>query len=221
MIASILDDILGKISRAAQEDGRDADAVELIAVSKKQPDDRIQSALDAGIRVFGENRVQEAQQRWQERRAHYSDLKLHLIGPLQTNKTAEAVALFDVIETVDREKLAASLAKEMQKQNRFLDCFIQVNTGLEDQKSGIAPDQLHDFLKLCQDTYGLNVVGLMCIPPIDEEPAMHFALLKKLAAEQGLSQLSMGMSGDYETAIKFGATQVRVGSSLFGERPAA
>ena len=192
--------------------------VELIAVSKQQPDERIDAALEAGQRVFGENRVQEAMGRWVHRRAHYPDVMLHLIGPLQTNKAADAVALFDVIEVLDREKLASALAKEMQHQNRHLPCLVQVNTGEEDQKSGIFPNEAVAFAHHCRDHYGLNITGMMCIPPADEEPAMHFALLAKLAKEAGLTTLSMGMSGDYLEAIKFGATSVRVGSAIFGER---
>jgi len=192
--------------------------VELIAVSKQQPDDRIDAALEAGQRVFGENRVQEAMGRWVHRRADYPDVMLHLIGPLQTNKAADAVALFDVIEVLDREKLASALAKEMQRQNRHLPCLVQVNTGEEDQKSGIFPNEAVAFVHHCRDHYGLNITGMMCIPPADEEPAMHFALLTKLAKEAGLTTLSMGMSGDYLEAIMFGATSVRVGSAIFGER---
>ncbi len=192
--------------------------VELIAVSKQQPDDRIDAALEAGQRVFGENRVQEAMGRWVHRRADYPNVMLHLIGPLQTNKAADAVALFDVIEVLDREKLASALAKEMQRQNRHLPCLVQINTGEEDQKSGIFPNEAVAFAHHCRDHYGLNITGMMCIPPADEEPAMHFALLAKLAKEAGLTTLSMGMSGDYLEAIKFGATSVRVGSAIFGER---
>ena len=211
--------IRGQMATAAEMDGRKPDDVTLIAVSKKQPDERIDAALAAGQRVFGENRVQEAQMRWQDRRAQYPDLRLHLIGPLQTNKAGDAVALFDVIETLDREKLAVILAKEMEKQGVMLECLVQVNTGDESQKAGITPEEAVAFAAHCQHDLGLNITGLMCIPPIDEEPAMHFALLKKLANQAGLATLSMGMSGDYETAIRFGATQVRVGSSIFGERP--
>jgi pyridoxal phosphate enzyme (YggS family) len=218
MIATSLEDILNNIKRAATEDGRRPEDVTLIAVSKKQAEDRIEEALAAGIRVFGENRVQEAQSRWNARRATCADLKLHLIGPLQTNKAEDAVALFDVIESLDREKLAASLAKAMQKLGVSRECLIQVNTGEEEQKAGISPVDAITFSHYCRDHYGLNITGMMCIPPADEEPAMHFALLKKLAVEAGLPRLSMGMSGDYETAIKFGATQVRIGSSLLGER---
>ena len=190
----------------------------LVAVSKRQPDDRIEAALAAGHRVFGENRVQEAQERWTSRRDLYPDLKLHLIGPLQTNKSADAVALFDVIEVVDRPKLARSLSLEMARQGRHLPCYVQVNTGEEDQKSGIWPEEADDFITFCRDDCGLDIVGLMCIPPVDEEPAMHFALLRSIAERNGLSGLSMGMSGDYEEAIRFGATSVRVGSAIFGSR---
>ena len=192
--------------------------VTLVAVSKRQPDNKIDAALAAGQRVFGENRVQEASQRWTGRRKAYSDLTLHLIGPLQTNKAAEAVALFDVIEIVDREKLARALAKEMTRQNRFLPCYIQVNTGEEPQKSGILPDQLEGFTQFCRDQLTLPIIGLMCIPPVDEEAAMHFALLNTMAQRLNLPKLSMGMSGDYVEAIGFGATSVRVGSAIFSVR---
>lgn len=192
--------------------------VTLVAVSKRQPDAKIDAALAAGQRVFGENRMQEATIRWATRRAQYADLKLHLIGSLQTNKVAEAVALFDVIEVVDRQKLARALATEMTRQNRHLHCFIQVNTGEEPQKSGILPDQLDDFFVFCQDDLGLSVQGLMCIPPVDEDAAMHFALLNSMAKRLNLSKLSMGMSSDYLEAIGFGATSVRVGSAIFGAR---
>jgi len=220
-IASLIDQIRLGIEQATLDTDRNADDVTLIAVSKKQPDDRIDAALEAGLRVFGENRVQEAQMRWTERRKDYPDLRLHLIGPLQTNKTGVAVALFDVIETLDREKLAVSLAREMQKQNLERECLIQVNTGDEDQKAGITPQEAVAFSRHCRQTHGLNITGMMCIPPVDEEPVMHFALLKTLAAEAGLDVLSMGMSGDYPTAIRLGATHIRVGSSLFGARPMA
>lgn len=192
--------------------------ITLVAVSKRQPDDRIDAALDAGHRCFGENRVQEAQMRWTARRAAYPDLTLHLIGALQTNKAADAVALFDVIEVVDRPKLARALSVEMDRQNRQLACYIQVNTGDEPQKSGISPADVDAFISQCRDEFGLTIVGLMCIPPADEEPAMHFALLATIAKRNGLEKLSMGMSGDYEDAIGFGATSVRVGSAIFGAR---
>ena len=217
-ISAALEDIQAKIKQAAEDDGRLKTDVTLIAVSKKQPDERIDEALSCGIRVFGENRVQEAQMRWTDRKIQFPDLKLHLIGPLQTNKAEDAVQLFDVIESLDREKLASVLAKAMKKHGLNRECFIQVNTGDEDQKSGILPQDAVAFAQHCMNDHGLNITGMMCIPPVDEEPAMHFALLKKLAAEAGLPKLSMGMSGDYETAIRFGATQVRVGSSLFGAR---
>ena len=190
----------------------------LVAVSKRQPDGRIEAALMAGHRVFGENRVQEAQRRWAERRDRYTDLKLHLIGPLQTNKAADAVALFDVIEVVDRPKLARGLSNEMARQGRHLSCYVQVNTGEEDQKSGILPDEADSFIGFCREECGLDIAGLMCIPPVDEEPAMHFALLRTIAERNGLPGLSMGMSGDYEEAVRFGATSVRVGSAIFGSR---
>ena len=190
----------------------------LVAVSKRQLDERIEAALVAGHRVFGENRVQEAQERWAERRDSYPDLKLHLIGPLQTNKAADAVALFDVIEVVDRPKLARSLSAEMARQGRHLPCYVQVNTGEEDQKSGILPDEADSFIGFCREECGLDIAGLMCIPPVDEEPAMHFALLRTIAERNGLPGLSMGMSGDYEEAVRFGATSVRVGSAIFGSR---
>jgi len=208
--------ILDRIAKAAAASGR-APAM-LTAVSKLQPDDRVEAMLAAGQRVFGENRVQEAQARWSERRARYADLQLRLIGPLQSNKAADAVALFDVIESLDRHKLAAALADEAQKQGRSPEILIQVNTGEEPQKAGVAPLEADAFIKAARETYGLPITGLMCIPPADEEPAMHFALLAKIAARNGLPILSMGMSDDFETAIRFGATHVRVGSALFGTR---
>ena len=192
--------------------------VTLVAVSKRQPDARIEAALAAGQRVYGENRVQEAQTRWAHRRNYHNDLRLHLIGRLQTNKAADAVALFDVIEVVDRPKLAKALGKEMIRQNRQLECYVQVNTGEEAQKSGIAPDDADDFIAYCRDEVGLNVTGLMCIPPVEEEAAMHFALLNIIAKRNGLAKLSMGMSDDFEDAIAFGASAVRVGSAIFGAR---
>jgi PLP dependent protein len=213
-------EIMGRIKQAAQAVSRPADSVTLVAVSKVQPEDRIDGALDAGLRVFGENRVQEAQGRWAARRAIYPDLKLHLIGPLQSNKAEDAIALFDVIETVDRPKLVETLAKLAGAGNKLPKLLIQVNTGEEEQKAGVAPRDLPALLDLCI-ARSLPIEGLMCIPPEDEEPAMHFALLAKLAQRHGLGVLSMGMSGDFETAIKFGATHVRVGSALFGTRVSA
>lgn len=217
-IKSNSDAIRARIDLVAQHAGRDPAAIRLMGVSKVQPAERIQAALAIGLRLYGENRVQEAQDRWGPLRPQYPDLELHLIGPLQTNKAKDAVALFDVIQTVDREKLARKLADEMKKQNRHLPCFIQVNTGAEPQKAGILPDDLAAFHAFCRDECGLDIVGLMCIPPADEPPALHFALLKKLAAREGLDELSMGMSDDFDKAVPLGATIVRVGSALFGDR---
>ena len=193
-------------------------AVELVAVSKTFGPEAVLELIEAGQRHFGENRVQEAQGKWPGLKAAHSDIVLHLIGPLQTNKAADAVALFDVIESVDREKLAKVLASEMEKQNRRLPCFVQVNIGGEDQKAGVAVADAVDFVALCRDQYGLDIVGLMCIPPLDAPPGPYFAQLAVLARQAGVAQLSMGMSGDFETAILMGATQVRVGSALFGAR---
>jgi pyridoxal phosphate enzyme (YggS family) len=208
-------DVVARIARAAQAAGRAADEVTLVAVSKTQPWGAVAPVLAAGQTVFGENRVQEAQERWSERRA---EVILHLIGPLQTNKTADAVAFFDVIETLDREKLARFLADEIQKQGRSPRLYVQVNTGEEPQKAGVLPAEADAFIALCRETYGLHPEGLMCIPPADEPAGPHFALLGKIAARHGLSKLSMGMSEDFETAIAFGATSVRVGSAVFGKR---
>ncbi|OYU78399.1 MAG: YggS family pyridoxal phosphate-dependent enzyme [Alphaproteobacteria bacterium PA3] len=210
-------EIADRIKQAAQAVGRPADSVTLVAVSKVQPEDRIDAALAEGLRVYGENRVQEAQGRWAARRAIYPELKLHLIGPLQSNKAEDAVNLFDVIETVDRPKLVETLAKLAGAGHKLPKLLVQVNTGEEEQKAGVAPRDLPALLDLCA-AHQLPIEGLMCIPPEDEEPAMHFALLAKLGQRHGLGMLSMGMSGDFETAIKFGATHVRVGSALFGER---
>ncbi len=210
-------DILARIAAAAKAAHRDASAVTLVAVSKLQPDDRIDAALAAGQRVFGENRVQEAQARWSARRAT-GNLELRLIGPLQSNKAEDAVALFDAIDTLDRPKLAAALAEAVQRLGRAPEILVQVNTGEEPQKAGISPVDADAFIRAAREDYGLPVRGLMCIPPVDEAPAMHFALLAKIAARNGLTELSMGMSEDFETAVRFGATQIRVGSALFGER---
>jgi pyridoxal phosphate enzyme (YggS family) len=207
-----------RIGEAARSAGRDPAAVTLVAVSKTHGADRVRELLVAGQRVFGENRVQEAEEKFPALKAEYPDLQLHLIGPLQTNKAREAVALFDVIESVDRERLAATLAKEMERANRRPECFIQVNTGEEPQKAGIMPAELDAFVASCRDNHKLPVAGLMCIPPVDEEPALHFALLVKMAARNGLAKVSMGMSADYEIAVRVGATHVRVGSALFGAR---
>ena len=198
--------------------GRAPDAVSLVAVSKTFGAEAIRPAIAAGQRIFGENRVQEAQGKWPELRAEMPVVELHLIGPLQSNKAADAVALFDVIETVDREKIARAIAAEMQRQGRRVRLYVQVNTGLEPQKAGITPDDAAAFVDFCRNELGLAIEGLMCIPPADENPGPHFALLSKLAKRAGLARLSMGMSGDYETAIAFGATSVRVGSAIFGAR---
>ncbi len=194
-----------------------ADRAQLIAVSKNQSPDKIQSALDCGHRLFGENRVQEALTHWSEHRRNYPDLELHLIGPLQTNKAKDAVALFNVIQTIDREALVDAIAKEEKKQNKKLNYFIQVNTGNEEQKSGVSVENFLSLLKYARDNE-LNIIGLMCIPPIGEDPVPHFKLLKDLADQNNLKELSMGMSSDFETAIDCGASYVRVGSALFGER---
>jgi pyridoxal phosphate enzyme (YggS family) len=209
-------DVLERIARAAASCGRDAQDITLVAVSKQQPWARVQAVLDAGQTVFGENRVQEALQRWSDRRP---GLELRLIGPLQTNKAKEAVGLFGVIETVDRERLARALAEAMDRQGRRPRLYVQVNTGEEPQKAGVLPAQADALIAACRDVHGLEIEGLMCIPPEDEPPGPHFALLARIAARNGLGRLSMGMSADFETAVRFGATSVRVGSALFGERP--
>lgn len=217
-IAASRDAILARVAHAVSSAGRAPGSVALVAVSKQQPDDRIDAMLATGQRLFGENRVQEAQARWADRRAHISDLRLRLIGPLQSNKAADAVALFDAIDSLDRPKLAAAIANAAQKQGRCPELLVQVNTGEEPQKAGLMPAEVDAFIGAARRDYGLPISGLMCIPPVDEEPAMHFALLAKIAARNGLSELSMGMSDDFETAIRFGATQIRVGSALFGQR---
>ena len=210
--------VMGRIGAAAEAAGRDAASVRLVAVSKLQPEARIAGALEAGHRLFGENRVQEAEERWPALKEQYPDIALHLIGGLQTNKVRAAVRLFDVIETVDRPRLAAALAREFDRTGRALPCFVQVNTGDEAQKGGVAPAALDGFLDECRTGYGLDVVGLMCIPPAEDAPGPHFAFLREAARRNGLDGLSMGMSADFETAIRFGATHVRVGSAVFGAR---
>jgi PLP dependent protein len=212
--------IFARIEAAALAAGRSPRDVKLVAVSKQQPDDRIDAMLATGQRVFGENRVQEAQARWLERRARLPDLKLRLVGPLQSNKAEDAVALFDAIDSVDRPKLAEALARAAQKRGRCPTLLVQVNTGEEPQKAGVLPTEADTLIAQVRAEFGLVVSGLMCIPPVDEPPAPHFALLAKIAARNGLQELSMGMSDDFETAIRFGATQVRVGSALFGSRMA-
>jgi pyridoxal phosphate enzyme (YggS family) len=208
-------EVLTRIARAVASGGRKAADVTLVAVSKQQPDDRVAAILATGQAVFGENRVQEAMERWGSRRAGRT---LHLIGPLQTNKARDAVGFFDVIETLDRPRLAEVLADEIQRLGRAPRLLVQVNTGEEPQKAGIAPGEADAFLKDCRATWGLPVEGLMCIPPAEEPPGPHFALLARIAERNGLAKLSMGMSDDFETAVRFGATSVRVGSALFGSR---
>lgn len=218
-VQSRLASVLDRIRTKEQESGRAPGSVQLIAVSKTFGVDEIRPVIAAGQRHFGENRVQEAQAKWPGLREETADIDLHLIGPLQSNKAKEAVALFDAIHTVDRDKIAAALAAEIQKQGRSPQLFVQVNTGLEPQKAGIAPREAAEFVARCRDVHGLAIDGLMCIPPAGEASAPHFALLAKMAAEIGVAHLSMGMSGDFETAIAFGATHVRVGGAIFGSRP--
>ena len=207
-----------EIRLACEGADRPIGSVELVAVSKTMPAAAVEDAIEAGQRVFGENRVQEALGKWPTLKELHPDTELHLIGPLQTNKARDAVSLFDAIQTVDRPKLARVLAEEMERAGKRPRCFVQVNTGEEPQKAGVGPEDVAAFVSVCKETFNLPVVGLMCIPPLDEEPAMHFALLAKLAAELKLPELSMGMSADFETAIAFGATYVRIGTAIFGER---
>lgn len=211
-------EIRARMAKAAKEAAREDGGAELVAVTKTFGAEDLLPVLEAGHRVFGENRVQEAEGKWPDLRERFSGIELHLIGPLQSNKAADAVALFDVIETVDREKIARALKAEMDKQDKRPKLYVQVNTGLEPQKAGIAPDETAKFVTFCRGELGLAIEGLMCIPPADENPGPHFALLRKLAQESEVAKLSMGMSGDFETAIGFGATSVRVGSAIFGSR---
>ena len=208
-----------EIALAAEAADRDPAEVGLVAVTKTVLPSAIEESIGAGQLLFGENRVQEARAKWPELKDRHRDLELHLIGPLQTNKVRDAVALFDVIETVDRPKLARALAEEMKRAGKNRRLFVQVNTGEEPQKAGVLPAETDAFVALCRDTFGLSIEGLMCIPPLDEEPAMHFALLAKIAARLGIRELSMGMSGDFARAIQFGATYVRIGTAIFGARP--
>ena len=217
-IAANLAAVRGRIEHAACAAGRAPDSVALVAVSKTHPADSVRAALRVGQRLFGENRVQEAVAKFPELRRDYPNLKLHLIGPLQTNKVRDAVACCDVIETVDRPRLAEALAREFERSRRRLPCYIEVNTGEEPQKAGVLPEAADAFIADCRDRLGLPIAGLMCIPPEQEEPALHFALLREIARRNGLDHLSMGMSADYETAIRFGATHVRVGTAIFGAR---
>jgi PLP dependent protein len=207
-----------EIALAAEAAGREPASVKLVAVTKTVAPPVITKAIAAGQLCFGENRVQEAQTKWPALREHHAGIELHLIGPLQTNKVREAVLLFDVIETVDRPKLARALAEDMMRAGKRPRLFVQVNTGEEPQKAGIVPGEAETFIALCRDTFGLTIAGLMCIPPVDEEPAMHFALLAKIAEKVGAKELSMGMSGDFARAVAFGATYVRIGTAIFGPR---
>jgi pyridoxal phosphate enzyme (YggS family) len=218
-IAAGLAAVKAEIAAACRDANRDPSGVTLIAVSKTFPAQSIEQAIAAGQSVFGENRVQETKAKWPDIRARHEGLSLHLIGPLQSNKAKEAVALFDAIHSLDRPSLCDALSKEIARQGRAPLLFAEINTGAEPQKAGILPEDADAFLRACKDSYGLSVAGLMCIPPFDEAPAPHFALTAKIAARNGLKLISMGMSADYKIAIAFGATHVRVGSAIFGERP--
>ncbi|MBI3114270.1 MAG: YggS family pyridoxal phosphate-dependent enzyme [Rhodospirillales bacterium] len=215
-----LEKVKARIAAAAAEAGRSAAAVTLVAVAKSHPAAVIRPALAAGHRVFGENRVQEAEAKWPALKADHPDLRLHLVGGLQRNKVKRAVALFDAIETIDNPRLARAVADEMARSGRRPHCFVQVNTGEEPQKGGVVPADADAFIAACRDDFGLAIAGLMCVPPLEDEPSPHFALLREIAKRNGVDGLSMGMSGDFETAIRFGATHVRVGTAIFGERPA-
>ena len=218
IVTAALTDVKRQIADACREANRDPDEVTLIAVSKTFSADAIEPVIAAGQRVFGENRVQETKGKWPGLLARHPGLSLHLIGPLQSNKAKDAVAMFDAIHSVDRSSLCEALAKEIGKQGRTPQLFVEINTGAEAQKAGILPEDADTFLRACKDDYGLTISGLMCIPPFDEAPAPHFALTAKIAARNGLTQLSMGMSADYNIAIQFGATHVRIGSAIFGAR---
>jgi hypothetical protein len=218
VIGNSLAAIRARIEAAARAAGRPPDGVTLVAVSKTHPAAAVRAALAAGQRIFGENRVQEALLKFPELRGEFPDLVLHLIGPLQTNKVKDAVLHCDVIETVDRPRLAEALAREMERSGRRLRCYIEVNTGAEPQKAGVLPEAADQFIRDCRDRLQLPIEGLMCVPPEHEAPALHFALLREIARRNGLDKLSMGMSADFETAIRFGATQIRVGTAIFGGR---
>jgi PLP dependent protein len=211
-------DVEQEIARACSEAGRERSSVTLIAVSKTFGSDAITPVIEGGQRVFGENRVQEAKAKWPALMTAYPDIVLHLIGPLQSNKAKEAIALFHAVHSVDRPSICQALAKEIESQKKHPELFVQINTGEEPQKAGVAPGEADAFIKSCRETYGLTISGLMCIPPVNEAPAPHFALTAKIAKRNGLASLSMGMSADFATAIKFGATHVRVGSAIFGHR---
>lgn len=217
-ISSQLAQVREAVAQSEKQAGREEGSATLIAVSKTFDEDHIRPALEAGQRVFGENRVQEAKGKWPILRDDFPDAELHLIGPLQSNKAKEAVALFDVIHTVDRKKIARAIRVEMEKQGKQVDLFVQINTGSEPQKAGIVPEEADDFIGFCQVELGLAIRGLMCIPPIEDNPKAHFKLLRKIAKRNDIKELSMGMSADYPEAIKQGATFVRVGSAIFGQR---
>jgi pyridoxal phosphate enzyme (YggS family) len=218
-LAARLSEVRRDIEAAARAAKRQAADVKLVAVTKTVPAHVIEAAIAAGQRLFGENRVQEAQGKWPALKQHHPDIELHLIGPLQSNKVRDAVQLFDVIETLDRPKIARALAEAMTRQAKRPHLLVQVNTGEEPQKAGVAPGEVDAFVAECRDGLGLTIDGLMCVPPLDEEAGLHFALLAKIALRLGLKQLSMGMSGDFARAIAFGATYVRIGTAIFGERP--
>jgi pyridoxal phosphate enzyme (YggS family) len=217
-IAANLAAVRARLVLAARSAGRDPATVELVAISKTQPREIVTAALDAGQRLFGENRVQEAQAKYPALKARYPNLRLHLVGPLQSNKAGDAVALFDAIETVDRPRLAEMLAREIDRQGKRPACFVQVNTGAEPQKAGVAPDAADGFIAQCRTDWNLPLAGLICVPPAGADPAPHFSLLADIAARNGLRQLSMGMSGDFEIAIAHGATLIRIGTAIFGSR---
>jgi len=219
-IRNNLQTVKARIAAAAAGAGRPAAAITLVAVAKSHQPAAIRPALQAGHRVFGENRVQEAEAKWPALKADYPDLRLHLVGGLQRNKVKRAVALFDAIETIDRRELARAVADEIARGGRRPQCFVQVNTGEEPQKGGVAPADADAFIATCRDDFGLAIAGVMCVPPLEDEPSPHFALLREIAKRNGVEGLSMGMSGDFETAIRFGATHVRIGTAIFGERPA-
>ena len=210
--------VKARIAEAATAAGRDPAAVALVAIAKTHPPGTIRLAIAAGQRIFGENRVQEAEEKWPALKAEFPDLRLHFVGTLQRNKAKRAVQLFDAIETVDRPELARAIAAEIARSGRRPECFVQVNTGDEPQKGGVRPEDADAFIAACRDDIGLAVDGLMCVPPVEDEPSLHFALLREIARRNGVAELSMGMSGDFETAIQFGATHVRVGTAIFGER---
>ena len=217
-IAGNLVRVRERIALASADAGRSPDAATLVAVTKFHTADRVREVLKAGHRVFGENRIQDAEVKYPDLKQEYPDLRLHAIGPLQRNKVRRAVALFDVIETVDRPRIARAIASEMDEAGRRPVCFIEVNTGEEPHKGGVLPAEADAFIRLCREDLGLPVLGLMCIPPLENEPSLHFALLREIAARNGLEELSMGMTADFEIAIRFGATQVRLGTAIFGER---